>query len=149
GVHVRAGRFRVRRRRGHPRVLERRARPRPLDRDPGAAAARPQRLSLAACLGEGRRARRRAVAGLASRRRLSRTEVVMSGSGSVVIVGGTRAIGLELARHYASGGNDVVISGRSDEHMAAALDELTRAGGTVRGLTFDLAQPEGIAPALK
>jgi NAD(P)-dependent dehydrogenase (short-subunit alcohol dehydrogenase family) len=72
----------------------------------------------------------------------------MSGTGSVVIVGGTRAIGLELARHYAALGDDVVISGRSDEHMTAALDELRRAGGSARGLTFDLAQPEGIAPAL-
>jgi NAD(P)-dependent dehydrogenase (short-subunit alcohol dehydrogenase family) len=72
----------------------------------------------------------------------------MSGNGSVLIVGGTRAIGLELARHYAARGDEVVISGRSDEHMTAALDELARAGGTVRGLTFDLARPETIAPAL-
>jgi NAD(P)-dependent dehydrogenase (short-subunit alcohol dehydrogenase family) len=72
----------------------------------------------------------------------------MSGPGSVVVVGGTRAIGLEIARHYAALGNDVVISGKSDEHMTAAVDELTRAGGTVRGLTFDLAYPETIAPAL-
>ena len=72
----------------------------------------------------------------------------MSGSGAVVIVGGTRAIGLELARHYAAQGDEVVISGRSDEHLAAAVDELTRAGGTVRGLSFDLARPETIAPAL-
>ncbi len=72
----------------------------------------------------------------------------MSGNGSVVFVGGTRAIGLELARHYAARGDEVVISGRSDEHMTAALDELARAAGTVRGLTFDLAQPETIAPAL-
>ena len=72
--------------------------------------------------------------------------------GAVVIVGGTRAIGLELARHYAVRGDEVVISGRSDEHMAAALDELRGAvpgaGGRVRGLTFDLAKPETIAPTL-
>jgi NAD(P)-dependent dehydrogenase (short-subunit alcohol dehydrogenase family) len=75
----------------------------------------------------------------------------MSGNGSdgvVVIVGGTRAIGLELARHYAALGGEVVISGRSDEHMTAALDELAGAGGSVRGLTFDLAEPATIAPAL-
>jgi NAD(P)-dependent dehydrogenase (short-subunit alcohol dehydrogenase family) len=72
----------------------------------------------------------------------------MSRDGSVVVVGGTRAIGLELARHYAARGDEVVISGRSDEHMTAALGELTGAGGTVRGLTFDLALPETIAPAL-
>jgi NAD(P)-dependent dehydrogenase (short-subunit alcohol dehydrogenase family) len=69
--------------------------------------------------------------------------------GAVVIVGGTRAIGLELARHYAERGDEVVISGRSDEHMTAALEALAGAGaGRVRGVTFDLAQPETIGPAL-
>lgn len=72
----------------------------------------------------------------------------MSDTGAVVVVGGTRAIGLELARHYASQGADVVISGRSDEHMSAAVAVLTGAGGAVRGITFDLARPETIAPAL-
>ena len=68
--------------------------------------------------------------------------------GAVVIVGGTRAIGLELARHYATRDTEVIISGRSDEHMTAALGELSMTSGRVRGLTFDLAKPETIAPAL-
>ncbi|HUQ78143.1 MAG TPA: SDR family oxidoreductase [Patescibacteria group bacterium] len=68
--------------------------------------------------------------------------------GAVVIVGGTRAIGLELARHYAERGDQVVISGRSDEHLTAALDELSGAAGPARGLTFDLARPETIAESL-
>ena len=68
--------------------------------------------------------------------------------GAVVIVGGTRAIGLELARHYATRDTEVIISGRSDEHMTAALGELSMTSGRVRGLTFDLARPETIAPAL-
>jgi NAD(P)-dependent dehydrogenase (short-subunit alcohol dehydrogenase family) len=68
--------------------------------------------------------------------------------GAVVIVGGTRAIGLELARHYATRDTEVIISGRSDEHLTAALGELSRTSGRVRGLTFDLAKPETIAPAL-
>lgn len=68
--------------------------------------------------------------------------------GAVIIVGGTRAIGLELARHYATRGTEVIVSGRSDEHMTAALGELSMTSGRVRGLTFDLAQPETIAPAL-
>jgi len=71
-----------------------------------------------------------------------------NGAGSVVIVGGTRAIGLELARHYASQGHDVVLSGRNDEHMRAAIEELSGHGRVVRGLTFDLAKPAEIAPAL-
>ena len=70
----------------------------------------------------------------------------MAGQGSVVVVGGTRAIGLEVARHYASRGDEVVLSGQSQESVDAALAEL----GTdnVRGAVFDLASPESIAPAL-
>ena len=72
----------------------------------------------------------------------------MSEGPGAVVVGGTRAIGLELARHYATRDAEVVISGRSDEHMTAALGELSMTSGRVRGLTFDLAKPETIAPAL-
>lgn len=72
----------------------------------------------------------------------------MAMSGSVVVVGGTRAIGLELARHYASAGADVVLSGQTAENVEAALAQLAGAGGSVRGVTFDLAQPETIAAAL-
>jgi len=69
----------------------------------------------------------------------------MPGDGAVVVVGGTRAIGLELARHYAGLGREVVITGQSTESVAAAVDEL---GRTVRGVTFDLADPHAIAAAL-
>ena len=69
----------------------------------------------------------------------------MSNPGSVVIVGGTRAIGLELVRHYAGLGRDVVLSGQSSENVAAAVADV---GGSVRGITFDLAEPESIGAAL-
>jgi NAD(P)-dependent dehydrogenase (short-subunit alcohol dehydrogenase family) len=73
----------------------------------------------------------------------------MSENGAVVVVGGTRAIGLELVKAYAAEGADVILTGRSDEHMQAAVSEAGRSGaGTVRGLTFDLADPESIAPGL-
>ena len=36
------------------------------------------------------------------------------GDGAVVVVGGTRGIGLELVRHYADAGREVVLHGRSD-----------------------------------
>ena len=72
----------------------------------------------------------------------------MSGEGSVVVVGGTRAIGLELARHYAARGDDVVLTGQTPEHVEAAVGEAAAAGGSVSGATFDLSQPETIAPAL-
>lgn len=65
--------------------------------------------------------------------------------GSVVVVGGTRAIGLELAKHYAAAGRDVVLTGRDPANVAAAV---AAAPGRVRGVTFDLAEPHGIATAL-
>lgn len=67
------------------------------------------------------------------------------GHGTVVVVGGTRAIGLELVRHYVEGGRDVILTGRDPESVADAVDAL---GGRARGITFDLAEPHSIAPAL-
>lgn len=66
------------------------------------------------------------------------------GEGAVVVVGGTRGIGLELVRHYAEAGRDVALHGRSDTVADAVAD----AGGNTRGLTFDLADPHSIRPAL-
>lgn len=72
----------------------------------------------------------------------------MSTKGSVVVVGGTRAIGFELARRYARDGHDVVLSGQAQEHVDAAVEALAGTGGDVTGVVFDLARPETIAPAL-
>ena len=72
----------------------------------------------------------------------------MSSEGSVVVVGGTRAIGLELVRHYAARGDDVILTGQS-ENVAAAVESAGGGAGKVRGVTFDLAEPTSIAPALK
>lgn len=69
----------------------------------------------------------------------------MSSAGSVVVVGGTRAIGQEVARHYAQRGDHVVLTGRDPGHVAAAVAEV---GGDVTGITFDLAEPTAIAEAL-
>jgi NAD(P)-dependent dehydrogenase (short-subunit alcohol dehydrogenase family) len=69
----------------------------------------------------------------------------MPGTGAVVVVGGTRAIGLEIVRHYLNAGDEVVLTGRDPEHAAAAVAEL---GGRPTGITFDLAEPESIAAAL-
>ena len=66
-------------------------------------------------------------------------------SGSVVIVGGTRAIGLEIARHYVESGADVILTGRDQENIDTAVAEL---GGRARGVRFDLAEPTTIAAAL-
>ncbi len=66
-------------------------------------------------------------------------------AGSVVIVGGTRAIGFELARHYAEAGEQVVLTGRDPDNVASAVAKL---GGSTGGATFDLAEPTSIASAL-
>ena len=68
----------------------------------------------------------------------------LMGDGAIVIVGGTRGIGLELVRHYADAGREVVLHGRSDTVADAVKD----VGGKTRGLTFDLAEPHSIGPAL-
>ena len=68
----------------------------------------------------------------------------MSSDGAVVVVGGTRAIGFEIVKHYANAGREVILHGRSE----TIHDAVAEAGGNVRGLTFDLAEPHSIAPAL-
>lgn len=69
----------------------------------------------------------------------------MPDSGAVVVVGGTRAIGLEIVKHYAADGHEIVLTGRDQAHVDDAVKQVE---GNVRGLTFDLAHPREIAPAL-
>ena len=66
-------------------------------------------------------------------------------NGSVVVVGGTRGLGREVAQHYADSGRKVVVTGRD----AAACEECAaEIGGTTRGVAFDLAEPHSIAERL-
>lgn len=65
--------------------------------------------------------------------------------GSVVVVGGTRGLGRELAQFYAGQGRDVVITGRDAAGAAACAAEI---GGSTRGLGLDLADPETIGDRL-
>jgi len=64
---------------------------------------------------------------------------------SVLIVGGTSGIGLEIARYYADAGHRVTLTGRDADRAAAAAKEV---GGDTTGLALDLAAPRDIAPAL-
>jgi NAD(P)-dependent dehydrogenase (short-subunit alcohol dehydrogenase family) len=66
-------------------------------------------------------------------------------NGSVVIVGGTKGLGLELARFYAGQGRDVVLTGRDAAQAEACAASV---GGSTRGIAFDLCEPETIAPRL-
>jgi NAD(P)-dependent dehydrogenase (short-subunit alcohol dehydrogenase family) len=69
----------------------------------------------------------------------------MPDDGSVVIVGGTRGIGLEVARHYAGRGRQVVVTGRDAARLQAAAKEL---GDRAVGIELELTRPEGIAASL-
>jgi NAD(P)-dependent dehydrogenase (short-subunit alcohol dehydrogenase family) len=69
----------------------------------------------------------------------------MSSGGAVVVIGGTRAIGKEIARHYAGRGEKVVLTGQDPARVDAAADEL---GAGTTGVAFDLAEPASIEAAL-
>jgi NAD(P)-dependent dehydrogenase (short-subunit alcohol dehydrogenase family) len=66
-------------------------------------------------------------------------------SKSVVVVGGTRGLGRELAQFYADQGRDVVITGRDGAGAESCAAEI---GGSTRGLGLDLAEPTAIAEKL-
>jgi NAD(P)-dependent dehydrogenase (short-subunit alcohol dehydrogenase family) len=65
---------------------------------------------------------------------------------SVVVVGGTQGLGLDLARRYTERGRRVVITGRDAERAAKAVADL---GDAARAVTFDLAEPTTIADAVE
>jgi NAD(P)-dependent dehydrogenase (short-subunit alcohol dehydrogenase family) len=64
---------------------------------------------------------------------------------SLLIVGGTHGIGLEIARRYTGEGWTVVVAGRDGAHAKSMAAEL---GGETRGIALDLSEPEQIADAL-
>jgi len=64
---------------------------------------------------------------------------------SLVIVGGTSGLGLEIARYYANKGDQVTLTGRDADRAAAAAKDI---GGDTTGLALDLAAPKDIAAAL-
>ncbi|MEX2375691.1 MAG: SDR family NAD(P)-dependent oxidoreductase [Dehalococcoidia bacterium] len=62
-----------------------------------------------------------------------------------LITGGTRNIGLEVARAFASAGAAGVLTGqREGEHLASIAAELRRSHGQWHGLALDLADPAQI-----
>jgi len=69
----------------------------------------------------------------------------MSERTHVVVVGGTSGIGRHFAQFRAGRGDDVVITGRSEDRTKGVADEI---GGRTRGLAVDLAEPERVAAAL-
>lgn len=64
---------------------------------------------------------------------------------TVVIIGGTSGIGLELAQRAAARRESVILSGRD---KARAEEIAASVGGTTRGIAVDLSQPDTLAEAL-
>lgn len=62
----------------------------------------------------------------------------------VLIAGGSRGIGRAIAEGFATRGAQVVICSRSQESIAAAVQEMQKAGMSVTGLTCDVSDPEQI-----
>lgn len=69
----------------------------------------------------------------------------MSAEGCVVVIGGNRGIGREIAKHYAEAGDEVVLTCTDADRAATAAEEI---GGRTSGLALDLARPERIREAL-
>lgn len=67
------------------------------------------------------------------------------GTGTVVVVGGTRGLGREVAEHYAASGRDVVVTGRDQAGAESCAAEI---GGSTRGVALDLGEPHAIADRL-
>jgi NADP-dependent 3-hydroxy acid dehydrogenase YdfG len=68
---------------------------------------------------------------------------------SVLITGGTTGIGRATAILLASQGAIVMIFGRHQEELDAALADIRKAGGKAFGLTADVAKPEDIKRVFK
>lgn len=64
---------------------------------------------------------------------------------TVVVIGGTSGIGLEIARHVLKGGDSAVITGRD---ATRAADVAATLGQGASSLAVDLAEPETLASAL-
>lgn len=64
---------------------------------------------------------------------------------TIVIVGGTSGIGLELARRRAAAGDDVVVTGRDGDRCSAVAAEV---GARCRGVAVELSDPSAVAAAL-
>ncbi|WP_116952428.1 SDR family NAD(P)-dependent oxidoreductase [Jiangella endophytica] len=69
----------------------------------------------------------------------------MSDAKTIVIVGGTSGIGLELARRRVAAGDDVVITGRDGDRCDTVAADI---GARCRGVAVELSDPDAIAAAV-
>ena len=68
---------------------------------------------------------------------------------TVLITGGSRGLGLALAREVASQGGRVAICGRDDTSLQRAVDSLTRIGAEVLMVSCDVTRPESVADLME
>jgi NAD(P)-dependent dehydrogenase (short-subunit alcohol dehydrogenase family) len=69
----------------------------------------------------------------------------MAEQGSIVVVGGSSGLGLEIARHYAQRDRAVVVTSRDQQRAAAAAEDI---GGRATPLVVDLSEPARLAEQL-
>lgn len=66
---------------------------------------------------------------------------------TVLITGGSRGLGLVFARGLGHAGAKVVINGRNETQLMAAVTELSDGGIDAAGFAFDVTDPESVASA--
>ncbi|MGH3517760.1 MAG: SDR family NAD(P)-dependent oxidoreductase [Haloechinothrix sp.] len=66
------------------------------------------------------------------------------GARTIVITGGGGAIGLAIARAYASDGSNVVITDVDSSRVAAAVSDVTDLAGRVASSVVDVSTPDGV-----
>jgi NAD(P)-dependent dehydrogenase (short-subunit alcohol dehydrogenase family) len=69
----------------------------------------------------------------------------MAADGSVVVIGGNRGIGREIAKHYAEAGHAVVVTCTDASRAEEAAREI---GGRTTGIAIDLTRPQEIRSSL-
>lgn len=84
---------------------------------------------------------------LFTRYRRQRHQISFQGK-SVVISGGSRGLGLELARRFAREGARLTLLARDADELARARQELARLGGEVQVFTCDIARQPDVQEAI-
>ncbi len=67
---------------------------------------------------------------------------------SVMITGASKGIGKGMARVFADNGCRVLLTGRTESFLQAAVREIRTSGGTAESITADAADPEAIQEAV-
>ncbi|MFP3423003.1 SDR family NAD(P)-dependent oxidoreductase, partial [Bacillus sp. SIMBA_161] len=61
---------------------------------------------------------------------------------TVIVTGGSRGMGKAMATHVASGGWNVVITGRTEETLEKSASDIKQEGGSVAYLQMDVRKQE-------